>query len=501
MQPFITRIRTNLNGVLQMTKMIDGIMMTGDNLANQIIVELHRDRTKVEIQPGTTIVGYFIRADGYTLEVFGDVTENGEARVNVPAAAYYVSGVLSIAVRMIENDTKIVIATASCFVQITETDSIIDPDHKIPDVQDVIAKLEEIDAKEEAIEDAEELRVSAETTRESAETARVAAEAARVTAETSRVSAETLRNTAEQQRIANEAARVSAETARASAETARNSAEDTRTANDLARQTALQNMSVEAIQLEPYSTPTVTITNVNGHKHITFGMAPGNPFIIRKTFSSVSEMESYSGTDVKVYDFVMITSTTQDPDNAKLYMKTSTGWFFVTDLSGAQGIQGPQGIQGNAGNGISSIVLNQNYTLTVNYTDGTSYTTPTSIRGKTGATGSTGPQGIQGETGNGISSITRNQDYTLTITMTNGTSYTTDVPIRGERGATGPTGATGPGITSVAVNSDYTMTYNLDNGTSYTTPFSMRGPQGEPGQGGTVFNYNSTTNELTITFG
>ena len=41
--------------------------------------------------------------------------------------------------------------------------------------------------------------------------------------------------------------------------------------------------------------------------------------------------------------------------------------------------------KGDTGNGISSMVLNQDYTLTVNYTDGTSWTSG-SIRGETGAT-------------------------------------------------------------------------------------------------------------------
>ena len=41
--------------------------------------------------------------------------------------------------------------------------------------------------------------------------------------------------------------------------------------------------------------------------------------------------------------------------------------------------------RGDTGNGIRSMVLNQDYTLTVNYTDGTSWTSG-SIRGETGAT-------------------------------------------------------------------------------------------------------------------
>ena len=70
-----------------------------------------------------------------------------------------------------------------------------------------------------------------------------------------------------------------------------------------------------------------------------------------------------------------------------------TKTFTVNDgANGATGEKGPTGATGptgSAGNGISSAVLNANYTLTLNFTDGTSYTTP-SIRGATGATGTSG---------------------------------------------------------------------------------------------------------------
>ena len=70
----------------------------------------------------------------------------------------------------------------------------------------------------------------------------------------------------------------------------------------------------------------------------------------------------------------------------------------------------PQGIQGETGNGIASVVLNSDYTLTLRFTDGTSYTTAsirgekgekgdTGERGPIGPQGETGPQGIQGEQG------------------------------------------------------------------------------------------------------
>jgi len=58
--------------------------------------------------------------------------------------------------------------------------------------------------------------------------------------------------------------------------------------------------------------------------------------------------------------------------------------------------------------------------------DGTGYKTEP-IQGERGT------DGVDGEDGNGIDSVFFNPDYTLTINFTDGTSYTTGV-IRGEKG-------------------------------------------------------------------
>ena len=128
-----------------------------------------------------------------------------------------------------------------------------------------------------------------------------------------------------------------------------------------------------------------------------------------------------------------------------------------TGAQGPEGIQGKQGEKGETGNGIASTVLNDDYTLTITFTDGTSYTTPTSIRGEIGLTGPEGPRGLTGETGatgaqgqkgekgdtgNGIANTVLNDDYTLTITFTDGTEYKTP-SIRGATGAQGQKGEKG----------------------------------------------------------
>lgn len=71
------------------------------------------------------------------------------------------------------------------------------------------------------------------------------------------------------------------------------------------------------------------------------------------------------------------------------------------------GPKGDKGDQGELGNGISSIVLNQDYTLTINFTDGTS-TNTASIRGEKGDKGERGLPGESGVTGD-VSAFTVRQ--------------------------------------------------------------------------------------------
>lgn len=90
---------------------------------------------------------------------------------------------------------------------------------------------------------------------------------------------------------------------------------------------------------------------------------------------------------------------------------------------------GQQGPPGPAGNGISSVVMNADYTLTINFTNGSSYTTP-SIRGEQGKEGEQGPAGADGDDGVGIASVALISGThapgtldTYRITLTDGSTY------------------------------------------------------------------------------
>lgn len=128
---------------------------------------------------------------------------------------------------------------------------------------------------------------------------------------------------------------------------------------------------------------------------------------------------------------------------------------------GKTGDTGPIGPEGPRGYGIKSAVLNEDYTLTLNFEDGSSYTTG-SIRGEQGAKGNTGDTGPTGPAGP-----------------------------RGEQGEQGKTGDTGPkgDQGDVWVPSVDGETGNLTWQKNSDTPPSavnIKGPQGERGPAGPV---------------
>lgn len=78
-------------------------------------------------------------------------------------------------------------------------------------------------------------------------------------------------------------------------------------------------------------------------EYVNTGIAAiGDAFTYKKEYPSVAAMEADWGTaDVKLGEYVIINANdVEDPDDAKVYLKTQNGWKFIVDLSGMQGIQG-----------------------------------------------------------------------------------------------------------------------------------------------------------------
>ena len=239
-------------------------------------------------------------------------------------------------------------------------------------------------------------------------------------------------------------------------------------------QQAIENMGVEGTTVSPDTPASVEKVTENGVVKLLFNIPQGekgdtgnvgprgfvgatgpqgpqgpkgDPFTVAKTYSSVSEMNAdFNNPDVKDGSFVVITSNTEDEDNAKLFIKGETGYIFITDLSGAQGIKGdigPQGPKGDTGEtGPQGPKGDTGETGPQGPKGDTGETGPQGPKGDTGETGPQGPKGDTGETGpqgpKGDTGETGPQG------PKGDTGETGPQGPKGEKGATGNTGLTGP---------------------------------------------------------
>lgn len=166
-------------------------------------------------------IGYIIRGDGATVVVNGTVSGN-RASIVLPQSAYAVVGPISIAIRLVSGDVKTVLCACTGYVYRTTTDSIVDPGHVIPSIEELLAKIEDC------------------------ERAAAAANAAAGSANT---------------------AAGTANTAAGNANTAAG------TANTAAEK--IDNMTADAESLASSEPASAVVTEISGHKHVHFGVPRG----------------------------------------------------------------------------------------------------------------------------------------------------------------------------------------------------------------------------------
>ena len=182
----------------------------------------------------------------------------------------------------------------------------------------------------------------------------------------------------------------------------------------------------------------------------------GAPFRIAKIYNSVSAMQTDSNS-LNMGDIVLInTDNVEDEDNAKLYIKSESGYSLLTDLSGARGVQGPEGPQGLKGE--------------------------QGIPGERGPQGETGPQGLQGP--QGLKGDKGEQGIPGERGLQGDVGPAGPKGDQGERGVQGPEGPRGEqGL--VGPKGD----------TGERGPQGEPGPKGEQGPKGDPFTFSDFTPE------
>ena len=184
--------------------------------------------------------------------------------------------------------------------------------------------------------------------------------------------------------------------------------------------------------------------------------APGKDFRIYKTYASIAAMNA-DAENVPDGEFVSIASNENDPDNGKVYQRSTDGetdFVFIFDLSGARGIQGEaatiqigQVLTGEAGtNAIVTNVGTENAAIL-------NFTIPrgaTGAAGRDGVNGQDGRDGVNGQDGADgaaatiqIGEVVTGEPGTNASVENTGTENAAVLKFTIPRGATGARGAQG----------------------------------------------------------
>ena len=114
--------------------------------------------------------------------------------------------------------------------------------------------------------------------------------------------------------------------------------------------------------------------------------------------------------------------------------------------------------------------------------------------------GENGEAGLTGNPGRGIAGVSINNNYQLVITYSDGTSETIQTPIRGPQGNSGigSIGTAGRGIAGVSINNNDQLVITYTDNTSEIIPTSIRGPRGEDGNDGNDGNDGQNATVIQI---
>ncbi len=421
------------------------LMMQGDRGAHQWRIAVTQDQQPFLL--AGTVRGYFQRFDGNFVTVPGTLTDN-TATVTLTSACYAIPGPLRCVMRLTTPDETqtVTLGILAATVEQEPNGGVVDVEHIIPDLEQLLAQIAAMEAGTAAANGAASAASSAAAAATGATaSATSAASAATTAADAATAAANAAQSAASGVVAATEAAQAAAQEASDAASDAVLATGDADDATDAANQaagaahnaasaataaaaasneaaTAAQegaaaattaagtaNASATAAQsaaaaiggltvdtaVVPASTvPQVTVSDVDGHKHLyieTQQGPQGEAFkVLGSAYATVAALEA-AVPDPQVGDQYNVGSA---PHN--IYRWTGSLWEDQGVLQGPQGLEGAQGPQGEQG---------------VQGPQGEQGTQgeqgPQGLQGVQGIQGEPGAQGSQGEPGpNEISTST-----------------------------------------------------------------------------------------------
>lgn len=201
---------------------LDHMLVMGDDKGDRFEVTVTSDGKPVSLS-GASVTGYFLRsADGSTIPIPG--TASGSvASVVLPEACYTLPGRFALTVKVSLGGSRHAVYVCEGSIFRSTTDSIIDPGHNIPDLEELLAMLDQM---EQATDAAKKATTEANAATSSANTAAGKATTAAGTANTAAGKADTAAKGADAAAQKAASAAAEASTAAQQANTAKNAANE-----------------------------------------------------------------------------------------------------------------------------------------------------------------------------------------------------------------------------------------------------------------------------------
>lgn len=274
---------------------------SGDKNAHTFELSLYRNKEPLEID-GAGVIGYFIRADGYTVPVDG--TASGSvAKVTLSESCYAVIGQFNLIIKVTVGSERKAVFWGNGYVTRSQTDAIIDPSQTIPSLDELLAQIAATEAAAKAANQAASAASSAATS------AAQAASAAGTNAS---------------------AANSAANAAKAAASAASAAA------------TKIDDMTITATGLAAGAAPTAKLAEVGGHYNIALGLPKGDKG------------------DTGATPQITVQVKTGEPGTAASVKQTGTAEAPVIELTVPRGDTGSLGnltINGKAPDGAGKVML------------------------------------------------------------------------------------------------------------------------------------------------
>lgn len=214
---------------------VGGVMASNDKQADKYSVSVTRNGANVSLT-GCSVYGYMILPNGETIKIAGTVSGN-TASVIIPQSGYAYDGAFTLAIKVSGADYNETLVIFDGHIAQTVSETVVDGNRVLYGVDEILA----------LIDDMEEAEAAADTAAENASAKATAANNAASAANTAASNANTKAT--------------AADTAAGAANTAA---------------AKINNMTVAATGLAAGATPTATVSEVSGHKHIAFGIPKGD---------------------------------------------------------------------------------------------------------------------------------------------------------------------------------------------------------------------------------